>query len=71
MVKPADADVQLRVNVDDAEYCSVTIPARTTLSTAADGSILAPLNAGARITLSIMSVGLASPGADLTVLIRL
>jgi hypothetical protein len=71
MAKAADADVQLRVNVDDAEYCSVMIPAGTTLSTAADGSILAPLKAGARITLSIMSVGQASPGADLSVLIRL
>jgi hypothetical protein len=69
--KAADADVQLRLNVDNAEYCSVTIPAGGTVSTAADGSVLTPLAAGAKITLSIMSVGQASPGADLTVLIRL
>jgi hypothetical protein len=71
MGKVADADVQLQVNVNDAAYCSVTIPAGATVSTAVDGSWLAPLSAGAKITLSVLSVGRVSPGADLTVLIRL
>jgi hypothetical protein len=71
MGRVADADVQLQLNVDDNPYCTVTIPAGATASTAADGSRLAPLSAGAKITLSVLSVGLAVPGSDLTVLIRL
>jgi Putative phage tail protein len=71
MGKVADADVQLQLNVDGAPYCTVTIPAGATVSTAADGARLAPLLAGAKITLSILSVGRAIPGADLSVLIRL
>jgi hypothetical protein len=35
------------------------------------GNTLAPLAAGSQVTLSILSVGQAYPGADLTVLIRL
>ena len=71
MGKVADADVQLQLNVDDSPYCTVTIPAGAAASTAADGSRLAPLSAGAKITLSVLSVGRGVPGSDLTVLIRL
>jgi hypothetical protein len=36
-----------------------------------NGNGLAPLAAGSKITLSVLSVGHAYPGADLTVIIRL
>ena len=67
----ADADVQVRLNVDGATYCTLTVPAGQTASPAADGLSLGPLAAGSRVTLSVLSVGGTYPGADLTVLIRL
>ncbi len=36
-----------------------------------DGSTLPPLAAGSKITLAVTQVGVALPGADLTLLIRL
>jgi hypothetical protein len=67
----ADADIRLQVNVDGAQYCTLTIPAGMTVSPGADGTALAPLATGAKITLSILSVGQIYPGADLTVVIRI
>ncbi len=67
----ADAAVMLRVDVDGAPYCTLTIPAGTTASPAADGNVTGPLAAGAKVTLSVLSVGQTYPGANLTVLIRL
>jgi len=67
----ADAEVRLRVDMDGAEYCTLSIPAGMTTSAAADGSVTGPLAAGAKLTLAVMAVGQTSPGANLTVLIRL
>jgi hypothetical protein len=67
----ADADVRLQVNVDGALYCTLDVPAGLTGSPAADGNLLTPLQAGAKITLSILAVGQLIPGTDLTVLIRI
>ncbi|MCU1235006.1 MAG: hypothetical protein JWP63_2973 [Candidatus Solibacter sp.] len=67
----ADAEVRLQVNVEGAAYCALAIPAGMTTSPAADGKSLAPLTAGEKITLSILSVGQTYPGANLTVLIRI
>ena len=67
----ADADVQVRVDVNGAAYCTLTIPAGQTTSAAADGLATGPLASGSRVTLSILTVGQTYPGADLTVLIRL
>jgi hypothetical protein len=67
----ADAPVQLQVNVDGVSYCTLSIPPGMTTSPAADGTLLAPLKAGAKITLSILAVGQSYPGKDLTVVIRL
>jgi len=67
----ADAEVRLQVNVDGAAYCTLTFPAGTTSSPAADGNLLAPLSTGSKITLSILAVGQSIPGSDLTVLIRI
>ena len=67
----ADANVGLLVRVNGTVYCSLTIPAGATNSAAASGLSLGPLPAGGKITLSILTVGLTYPGADLTVLVRL
>jgi hypothetical protein len=67
----ADAVVSLRVDVDGSPYCTLSIPAGTTTSAAASGSVAGPLAAGAKVTLAVLAVGQAYPGANLTVLIRL
>ncbi len=67
----ADAEVGLRVDVDGAEYCTLSIPAGMTTSAAIDGSVSGPLMSGAKLTLAVTAVGQTYPGANLTVLIRL
>jgi len=67
----ADAPVHLQLNVNGNPYCAWAFDATTSVSHSVDGNTLPPLIAGAQLTLSILSVGQASPGADLTVLIRL
>jgi hypothetical protein len=69
--QPADAVVSLQLNVNGAAYCTLTITQGMTASDAAAGVTLAPLIAGAKVTLSVLAVGQTAPGADLTVLIRL
>jgi hypothetical protein len=67
----ADHDVWLQVNVNDSPYCAFNIPAGLKLCEPVSGRALPPLPSGARLTLSVRAVGVSSPGADLTVLIRL
>jgi Putative phage tail protein len=67
----ADSEVRLRVDVDGAAYCSLSIPAGMTTSPAADGNVTGALAAGANVTLAVVAVGQTYPGANLTVLIRL
>jgi hypothetical protein len=67
----ADADVQVRVDVDGSPYCTLTVPVGQTTSAAANGLSLGVLTAGSKITLGVLAVGTTYPGADLTVLIRL
>jgi hypothetical protein len=67
----ADSEVKVQVNVNGAAYCTLKFIAGLTLSDAKDGNALPPLLTGDRITLSLLSVGVADAGADLTVLIRL
>jgi hypothetical protein len=69
--KPADAEVQLRVNVNGIEYCVLTFAVSGTVCDSVSGVDLPPLAAGARVTVSVLSVGQTYPGGDLTVLIRL
>jgi hypothetical protein len=69
--KAADASVQLQLNVDGVAYCVLTFAAGAIVSNSANGLALPPLATGAKITLSVLSVGQNIPGADLTVLIRL
>jgi hypothetical protein len=67
----ADSGVQLVVKADGADYCTLTVPAGANVSNSVDGNSLPPLTAGARVSLSVISVGATYPGADLTVIIRL
>jgi hypothetical protein len=67
----ADAEVQLQLNVNGSPYCSWVFDPSNSVSHSVAGNTLAPLAAGSQVTLSILSVGQAYPGADLTVLIRL
>ena len=67
----ADAEVRLRVDLNGLAYCTLSIPAGTTTSAAADGNDTGPLPSGAKVTLAVLAVGQTYPGADLTVLIRL
>lgn len=67
----ADAQVRLQVNVNGASYCALCFDQGSSLAASVNGNGLAPLAAGSQITLSVLSVGQAQPGADLTVIIRL
>jgi hypothetical protein len=67
----ADAVVILRVDVDGSPYCTLSIPAGTTASPAADGNVTGPLGTGTKVTLAVLSVGQTYPGANLTAIIRL
>jgi len=69
--KAADAPVHLQLKVDGNAYCSLDFAAAISVSNSVAGNAVAPLAAGAQVTLSILSVGQTFPGADLTVLIRL
>jgi hypothetical protein len=67
----ADAEVRLRVDVDNGEYCTLSIPAGMTASAAVDGNTAGALAAGAKLTVAVAAVGQTYPGANLTVLVRL
>jgi hypothetical protein len=69
--RAADAVVALQLNVNGSAYCALTFDAFSAVSNAVDGCTLPPLTQGAQVTLSVVSVGQASPGADLAVLITL
>jgi hypothetical protein len=69
--READAEVQVQVNVNGMAYCTVTFAPGASVSNTVNGSDLAPLPAGAQVTVSVLSVGQTYPGSDLTVLIRL
>jgi hypothetical protein len=70
---PTGGPVVLRVLVNGAEYCTLTIPAGGVLSDTVSGFNRPPLPDGAVVAIDIVSVppsGSGSPGRDLTVTIR-
>jgi len=67
----ADTGITLQLNVNGSAYCTLTFDPFSAVSKGIDGSTLPPLAQSSQVTLSIMSVGHSSPGADLTVLIAL
>jgi hypothetical protein len=71
---PFGGAVQLRIRSDEDTLGMLTIASGMTVSNALSGAALAPLNAGSRLALDIVSVPQGPntfPGADLTVTIRL
>jgi hypothetical protein len=68
---PADAQVQVQVNVSGTLYCTLTFPPGQFSSDSTSGRSLPVLTAMAQITVAVLSVGQTNPGADLTVIIRL
>lgn len=71
---PTEVPVVLRLRQDNDDICRLTIPVNATISNVVDGFGLAPLRAGSLLRLDILSVGqtaTSTPGADLTVTIRL
>jgi hypothetical protein len=66
--------VELAIRLNDAVFCTLTIPVDQTTSNLVDGFGLPPLAAMSKLSLDIVSVGYTantSPGQDLTVTIRL
>jgi hypothetical protein len=71
---PTELPVVLRLRQDADEICTLTIPVNATISDIVDGFGLAPLRSGSLLHLDIVSVGqtaTSTPGADLTVTVRL
>jgi hypothetical protein len=71
---PTEIPVVLRLRQDGDVICTLTIPVNATTSNVVDGFGLAPLRAGSLLHLDIVSVGqtaTSTPGADLTVTVRL
>ena len=71
---PTEAPVDLELLQDGVTYCTLTIPAGQRTSNVVDGFGLPPLQEKSELTLRIVSVGqtsTATPGRDLTVIIRL
>jgi hypothetical protein len=67
----ADAPVQLQLNVNGSPYCQLAFGAGALVSNAINGTSVSPLQSNSQLTLAVLAVGQSSPGADLTVLIRL
>jgi hypothetical protein len=67
----ADGEIRLAIKQNGAAWCELAIAAGGTMSGVADGFGLAPLAAGARVSLEVLAVGTTEAGADLSVVIRL
>jgi hypothetical protein len=67
----ASSLVTFEVRVNGAAVCSLNFLPGVTVSESKNGRDVAPLRVGDRVTLAVSKIGLATPGADLTVLIRL
>jgi Putative phage tail protein len=68
---PADAAIQLQLNVGGSAYCQLTIAPGQVASNTVPGNSLPFLTAQTQVTLSVLTVGQTLPGSDLTVIIRI
>ena len=71
---PTGGPLELRLRQNDETYCQLTVVEGATISNVVDGFGLPPLDAGAQLSLDILTVpeaGAGTPGRDLTVTIRL
>jgi hypothetical protein len=72
--EPLGAPVVIRLRVDGATYCDLTVPAGQRRATPHSGADKAPLAEGAVLTVDVLSVGTAAgtyPGRDLSVVVRI
>ncbi len=70
---PSGGDVRVRVRVDGIEYCTLVIEEGSLVSNVVSGFGKAPLEEGARVGISVVSVPAGantSPGRDLSVMMR-
>lgn len=68
---PSGGPVNLQINQNSTAYCTLSIADGSIVSNSIDGATLPPLEAGALLSLDVTMVGPTTPGADLTVVIRL
>jgi len=74
LTAPSGGSIDLHITQNGVLYCALSIPAGATISNVLNGTSVAPLQMQAQIGLDIVSTPQAagtSPGADLTVTIRL
>jgi hypothetical protein len=67
---PSGSVVELRITLDGAPLCTLTIPDGETTSNVVNGTAIPYIAAGARIGLDVVTVGQTWPGAGLSVSIR-
>jgi hypothetical protein len=72
--RPSGGGISLQLTIGGAEYCVLTIADGAATSNVVKGFGLAPLLAGAKLSLNVIAVPQAVgsvPGSDLTVVVRL
>jgi hypothetical protein len=67
---PVGSPIEITLSQNGSPYCTLTIPAGETVSPSVDGFGM-PLLAQAQLSMAITAVGQATPGSDLTVILRL
>ena len=67
---PVGGPIVITLSQNGSPYCTLTIPEDATIAPAVDGFGL-PLQAQAQLSIAITGVGQTTPGADLTVILRL
>jgi hypothetical protein len=67
---PVGGPITITISQNGSPYCTLTIPAGSTVSPSVDGFGM-PLLAQAQLSIAITAVGQTSPGSDLTVILRL
>jgi hypothetical protein len=67
---PVGGPITITLSQNGSPYCTLTIPAGGTVSPSVDGFGM-PLASQAQLSMAITAVGPTTPGADLTVILRL
>ncbi len=66
-----DGEIRLKLTQDGVKYCELVIDKGSLISHAVDGFGMPPLVQGAKLSVDVTATGQASPGSDLTIIIRL
>jgi hypothetical protein len=70
MEAPTGSQMTVRVTLDAEPYCELTIPPGQRRSNVVDGRTLMPLFADSQLGLDVLATGQETPGAGLTVTVR-